>query len=99
MVDVATLQSKLSERAESRARKDAEAAISNLPYFKDIKVYPEDGDKLVKVDSWRLRTVMKQAIYDEMYTKYLREETERLLSAVDQIEEIASTVDNIQREG
>lgn len=97
MINLASLQSRLEEKARKRASDDSTKEVSSLTFFGDIEIYPVGGDKLIKLDGWTLRQKVQHAIEEVLYAKYLRQETERLLSAVDQIEEIASTVDNIQR--
>lgn len=103
-IKVGDLQNKLELRASNRARETVNKIFKDYPvgHIDLVEVearLDKNASKETKVwvKPWNYTKAFEEAIHKILYVRYLEEEVNNLLSAVDQIEEIASTVDDIQR--
>lgn len=109
-VDIQTLEQRIKERAYNESCIEAQVAINAIPRFNDfkysveIKAPTKDAPWAsviheVVLDSSKLKLAMQRAIQDYIYVRRVNELSQKLLSAVDQIEELSAAVDNIQAQG
>lgn len=88
MASVETLQGKLESMARAQADAEAKRLVALLPGFPDIQVWA-NRDK-IKIERGPLIEGLIDAMRETLYAGYLAEATNRLLNAVDAIEEVRS---------
>lgn len=108
-MNVQTLEQRIKDRARQEAKNEARRAIEELPRFGDVRIQVEikcptqeapwaSKTEVVTIDSYRIRVTLQGAIEEYIYANRVEELAQKLLSAVDQIEELSAVVDNIQSE-
>lgn len=97
MTDVGTLQKKLEYKAHARARADASHAVGDLGLYSsgELVIQPRN-DTAIKLDIYLVLQALEKRLEQRLYARYLAEETQNLLAAVEAVKQLGDEVAELQ---
>ena len=98
MFSIGTLEQRIVSRCRERATVEAARLMRTIPYVGDLMVWSDKDKQKVKVDSYHLGEAMKTAIGDKLFKEYYDAECQRILNAIDQLQELTAEVESIRRD-
>lgn len=98
MTELSKIDELIRQRALNEAEVESKAAIAALPYWsEDITVYADEFKGEVTIKRWRLLPALQAAIEAEIYKSKVEHYSRKVLDAIDELDWLRESVNNLER--